>query len=157
MPSPAASQPPQPSGPDTPRAPLAGAALRERLERAAEGLLYTSETDAPFEYVSAPRRGGAGGELTAAEVAALFAGGDGGPVGERTLDKFFARHIERVDPHDAASVALVPRYEALKAALRESLGSVRAVRVGAVEVRCFVVGLDARGDVAGLATRAVET
>ena len=137
--------------------PLAGDALRAHLERAAEGLTYTSEIDAPFEFVYAPRRGGGAGPLTAREAASLLGAGAEEPVGERTLDAYFARHVERVDPHDAASMALVPRYAALKAALGESLGDARAVRVGSVEVRCYVVGLDARGDVAGLATRALET
>src|SRR5215208_3822260 len=134
--------------------PLAGAALRERLERAADGLLYTSEIDVPFEYVCAARRAGASAAAAppdAREVAALFGAGGDEPLGERTLDDFFARHIERVDPADGPSMALVPRFEALKAALRESLRDARAVRVGKVEVRCYVVGLDARGDVAGLA------
>jgi hypothetical protein len=146
------------AAPPPPLPALSGATLRAHLERAAEGLTYTSEIDAPFEFVSAPRRsGGGGGPLTAREVATLFGAGAEEPVGERTLDAFFARHIERVDPHDAASLALAPRYAALKAALGESLGDARAVRVGSVEVRCYVVGLDARGDVAGLATRALET
>lgn len=133
--------------------------LRTRLERAAEGLSYTSEIDAPFEYVCAARAAGAdgGGAPAAREVAALFGADPGEPLGERTLEEFFARHVERVDPHDAPSRALIPRYAALREALRQSLRGARAVRVGAVEVRCYVVGLDADGNVAGLATRALET
>jgi len=83
------------------------------------------------------------------------------PAGEvveaRTLDDFFARHIERVDPNDAVAVALVPRYERLKRTIRTSVRDARVFRVGTIAIRCYVVGLDPWGNVVGLATTAVET
>ncbi len=131
------------------------AATRRRLERAAAGLVYTSESDYPFTYVAFAA------DAAAPLTEAAFRRAAGVPadsaVEARTLDEFFARHIERVDPNDAAAVALVPRYRALRRALRTSVRGARAFRVGGVVIRCYVVGVDARGDVVGLATTAVET
>ncbi len=130
-------------------------ATRRRLERAAAGLLYTSEADHPFDYVFLDAR--ARPPLTEAAFRAAAGVPADSAVERWALDDFFARHIERVDPADPAAVALVPRYRALKAALRSSVAGVRVFRVGRVVIRCYVVGVDARGAIVGLATTAVET
>lgn len=130
-------------------------ALRERLERDAEGLLYTSESDRPFEFFFLP---GAGDQPPGAEAFARLAGAEpGAPVGERDLDKFFQRHVEGADPADAAGQAARPRYERLRETLRSELRGTTVYRVGTVEVQCYVVGGDGRGNLAGLRTVAVET
>lgn len=132
------------------------AALRQRLEHAASGLLYTSEGDFPFEFFSVPSSSG-DGVLTTARFAALLRLPAGTPVEERTLDAFLAPHIERVDPRDARSQALRPRYEQLKRVLLDALRGVRVFRVGSVELRCYIVGVDDEGNLTGLATTAIET
>lgn len=114
---------------------------RTRLERAAEGLVYLSEGDAPFQYV---------------EFAALPAPA-GARVEEVTLERFFRGHIEEVDPSDATSVALRDRYAALRDTIREVLPDVRVYRVGEVEIRCYLVGSAPGGGLAGLMTTAWET
>ncbi|HET7459336.1 MAG TPA: nuclease A inhibitor family protein [Gemmatimonadaceae bacterium] len=133
-----------------------------RLEGAAAGLVYSSEGDRPFEYVelAPPSALDAGAPITAALVARLAGAARDARIEERTLDAFLARHRDRVDPADVASQALRPRYDALARTLRDTLGGLRVVRVsvpGTAEVRCFVVGRDARGAVVGLVTTAVET
>ncbi len=130
-------------------------ATRRRLERAAAGLLYTSEADHPFDYVFLDA--GARPPLTEAAFRAAAGVPADSAVERWTLDEFFARHIERVDPADPVAAALVPRYRALKGVLRSSAAGVRVFRVGRVVIRCYVVGVDARGAVVGLATTAVET
>jgi hypothetical protein len=131
------------------------AAVRRRLERAADGLLYTSESDYPFTFYHAPAR------TSAPLTVAAFRDAAGVPadslVEEVSLDEFFARHIERVDPNDPAAVALVPRYEALKRELRATVRQPRVFRVGRIAVRCYAVGVDAFGNVTGLETMAIET
>ena len=114
---------------------------RTRLERAAEGLPYLSEGDAPFEYV----------ELAEVPVPA------GARVQEVTLDRFFRGHIEESDPSDPAARALHDRYVALRDTIREVLPDARVIRVGEVEIRCYVVGSAPSGGLAGLATTAWET
>jgi hypothetical protein len=129
------------------------AALRGRLEAATEGLTYTSESDRPFEFFflagggDAPPGPEAFGRLIGAE----------GDVEERDLDNFFMRHIETVDPADAASQRIRPRYEALRETLRTALRGPTVYRTGRVEVQCYVVGGDGHGNLAGVRTVAVET
>ncbi|MDB4887037.1 MAG: Nuclease inhibitor-like protein [Gemmatimonadetes bacterium] len=126
-----------------------------RLERAARGLLYTSESDVPFTWFSA-----AGPFASPPGDAALrlaTGAADGDPVETITLDRFFARHIERVDPADRAAVALVPRYRHLRETLRRAIPGIRVYRVGRTRVRCFLVGTDRDGNLVGLYTEAIET
>lgn len=131
------------------------AAVRRRLEDAAQDLLYTSESDYPFTFYHRSAR------LTAPLNRARFRAVAGVPadstVEEMSLDDFMARHIERVDPNDAAAVALVPRYRALKRAIRETVRAPRVFRVGRIAIRCYLVGVDAFGNVTGLETVAIET
>ncbi|HWJ23768.1 MAG TPA: nuclease A inhibitor family protein [Gemmatimonadaceae bacterium] len=149
-----------PSRADAARGDATSGDTRARLERAVAGLVYSSEGDAPFTYVELAPPGAVAEPVSPALVARLAGAPAGSRLEERTLDAFLARHRGRVDPADAAAQALRPRYDALAAVLRETLADPRAVRVvvpGRAEVRCYVVGRDARGAIAGLATTAIET
>ncbi|MEO8622342.1 MAG: nuclease A inhibitor family protein [bacterium] len=123
---------------------------------AASGLLYTSEGDAPFEEVFIAL-GAATWPLRAVQFLRIIAEVPDVKVEERTLDEFFARHLERADPLDEKMQALRPRFEFLREMLRAKLRDVRVFRVGAVEVRCYVVGADTVGNLAGLVTTAFES
>ncbi|MEJ7718866.1 MAG: nuclease A inhibitor family protein [Thermoleophilaceae bacterium] len=95
--------------------------------------------------------------ISAEQFARLVGAPPGTPAGERDLDAFLARHLERSDPYDTEAQRLRPRYEQLKTALRTTLADVRVFRVGAVEVRCYIVGRTPNNSLAGLVTTAVET
>lgn len=127
-----------------------------RLQEAAQGLLYTSESDRPFDAFALPR-GGEGWPYGPEEFAKRIGAPAGAPVEERTLDNFLARHIDRADPADAVMQGLKPRFEALRAELTSSLRDARVFRIGTVEVDCYLVGEDGAGNLAGLHTVAVET
>lgn len=143
----------------TPTPPHADPAeLRSALEAAARGLVFSSESDRPFEFYAAPAPASpSGGAITAEQFAALLGAPPQTPVGERELDAFFARHLELSDPYDTRAQELRPRYEQLKETLRALLRDVRVFRVGTIEVRCYVVGRAADGTLAGLVTTAIET
>lgn len=156
------------ASPTAPPAASAGeravARARTRLERAAAGLTYMSESDYPFEFVAVPAASGTHpsgarprGALDEAALRAAFAIHPGRAVASVSLDDFFARHIDRVDPADAAARALVPRYRALKRTVHAVTGATRVLRVGDVEIRCYLVGVDTWGNVVGLATTSIET
>ncbi len=130
-------------------------ALRERLERAAEGLVYSSESDRPFEFFFLP--GGGDAPPGPQAFARLVRAGAETHVEERDLDHFFARHAETSDPYDLEAQRIRPRYEALRETLRTSLHGATVYRLGKIEVACSVVGGDGRGNLAGLRTVAVET
>lgn len=132
-----------------------GRGTRERLEAAAAGLLFVSETESPFEYVELP--GVPPGALSPGAVrTALGAAGDT-PVEETTPDRLLAGHGEEADPLDPVAQENAGRFRALKQALAESLADVRAFRVGEVEVRYYLLGRTPDGAVAGLAAAALET
>ncbi len=128
--------------------------LRDRLERAAAGLVYTSESDRPFEFFFLPGVP----EPPGAQAFARMLDADADErVEERSLDDFFARHTETSDPWDVEAQRIRPRYEELRELLRSTLRGVTVYRIGRIEVACYVVGGDGRGNLAGLRTAAIET
>ena len=130
--------------------------LKTDIEAAAEGLLYTSESDRPFDWFELPG-GAAGWPYGVGEFARRIGAAAGGQVEERTLDRFFKPHIETVDPLDTRAIEIRPRYEALKQLLASRLREVRVFRVGRIEIDTYAVGDDGRGNLAGVRTVAVET
>jgi len=130
--------------------------LPTALRDAAAGLLYTSEGDYPFDELSIPGLGSAWPQTKDQFLLQIGATSDT-DVREQTLDQFFARHIEKSDPQDAVLQAMRPRFEALRTMLREQLQEVRVFRVGSVEVRCYIVGADANGNLSGLVTTTLES
>ena len=130
--------------------------IRERLEKAAEGLVYTSESDRPFEPFELAG-GGAGWPYGVEEFARRIGAPAGAPLQEQSLYQLFGPHIENTDPYDTQTQALRPRYEALRALLASGLRDARVFRVGKIEVDCYAVGEDGAGNLAGLHTVAVET
>lgn len=131
--------------------------LRERLEGASEGLLYSSESDRPFHFVRFAGVRIPVGELTP-ELVATVAGMPGAAAREWQARRLLAQKIGGVDPIDTVGLALVPRYVALERTLDEVLGTWRVFRVGRVEVRVLALGNDpGTGELAGLETVAIET
>ena len=132
-----------------------GRGARARLEAAAEGLLFISESESPFEYEEFP--GDAPAELTPEAVRAALGEPEDTPVAELSLDRFLSGHIEEADPADPVAQESVGRFRALKQALAESLADVRVFRVGDVEVRYHALGRTPDGRLAGLSASALET
>jgi hypothetical protein len=119
------------------------------ISKASAGLVYPSESDAPFDLV---RWDAASGDPSPATVATL-AGGKGKrkarPVEEVTADEFFAALAET---DDAA------RFRALAQVLRTHLADLKVYRVGASpRIDIYVLGRSAAGEWLGLHTTSVET
>lgn len=129
--------------------------LESLLEAAAEGLVYSSEGDAPFEYVEFRRRGD--DAVTPETLRILAALPPDVPIGETTLERFFAGHIEESDPEDPEARRLVDRYRDLRELLRHALTDVRVFRAGTVEIRVYLIGRHGDDVIAGLKTTAWET
>lgn len=130
--------------------------LREELERASSGLVYSSESDRPLEFFSLPYPGKRASP-SATDFARLVAAPAESPVEARSLEHFFARHTTTSDPYDTEAQKIRPRYEELVRVLTRSLRDARVYRVGKIEIACYVAGLDAHGNLAGLKTIAIET
>lgn len=130
--------------------------LRNKIEAAASDLVYSSESDRPFEWFFLDD-GATGWPYDGTELAKRLGVPATTRIEERSLDDFFRRHIETSDPYDVRAQQIRPRYEALKEVLRSTLHNPRVVRMGSIEVRCFIVGADRDGNLAGLSTIAIET
>jgi hypothetical protein len=118
------------------------------IQKAAAGLAYPSEADAPFDLV---RRDGAKGEPSPATVGAHGSEGKrkARPVEQVLPDEFFAA-LAGTD--DAIG------FQALEQALLRSLSDLRVYRVGgSAKVDIFVLGRAASGEWLGLHTTSVET
>lgn len=115
----------------------------EQLRRASEGLVYPSESDAPFEPFRWDRRtAGTTTDQAVAKVAQRR------PVRETTLGEFFAE-LEASEDGE--------QYTALRKTLEGCLRDVRVFRIGEINVDIYVVGKTATGGWAGLHTTSVET
>jgi hypothetical protein len=135
---------------------MTGAPWREELHLATAGLVYSSEGDHPFELFALDEpRFAATPDGTA--FAALVDAPADSPIDETTLAAFLARHTDATDPFDVETQRIRPRYEALQRLIEGRLRHVRVFRIGAIRVRCYVVGLDPEGRLSGLATTAIET
>lgn len=131
--------------------------VQARLERAIDGLLYSTESDRPFTVASFPGVKIPLEELTPPRVAELT-GAPGARATEIAFARFLARQIAPIDPENAESHALAPRYASLAQLLRETFVAVRVFRVGVTEVRILALGNHpVTGELTGIETVAVET
>jgi hypothetical protein len=130
--------------------------LQDELERASAGLVYSSESDRPFEFFSL-RYPGRSSPPQPAEFARLVGAKDTTPAEQRSLADFFARHTATSDPYDSEAQKIRPRYEALMRELSMRLRDARVYRLGKIEIQCYIAGLDGAGNLAGLKTVAIET
>src|SRR5215208_5674191 len=114
--------------------------LRKELERASSDLVYSSESDRPFEFfaLSYP---GKDRSPSPGEFRGLVGASPESPVEIRSLDNFFARHTTTSDPFDSETQRIRPRYEELVGVLFRWLRDVKVYRVGKTEVACYIVGL----------------
>jgi len=126
--------------------------LRARLEEAAAGLLYVSESEAPFRYMELAWPPGA--PVDARAVTAALRERDF--ARETGLAEFLAGHLDAADPADPVAQAQVPRFRALVTVLTESLRAPRVYCFGETEKRCYLLG-EAGQTLAGLRTTAFES
>src|SRR5436305_5276516 len=116
----------------------------DALKKAAKGLTYTSETDAPLE----PFAWEGGGRLTAGRVRELAGADRGAAVEQVSLADFFGA----VPDEDRE------KFQDLARALQEQLSGVKVYKLGSEpEKAVYVVGKAPDGRLMGLKTTVVET
>ena len=124
------------------------------LTKASKGLLYPSESDAPFEVFT--WKNGMG-SLTPAKLLALAEQDPASPVEVTTLDEFFAPLIAEKDWHGREEKTIVQKFKDLRQAIDAQLIEPRVYRVGAIEIAIYLAGKTIDGDLTGLKTKSVET
>jgi hypothetical protein len=125
--------------PATPGDELAG------LRQASTGLVYPSESDAPFDVF---RWEDKGGQSAKAQVVAHANAADDESVEETSLDAFFA---PLAGAEDAA------RFSQLRRELESTLSAPTVVRVGERKIDVYLIGRTRTGAWAGVHTSSVET
>ena len=115
----------------------------QQLIQASAGLLYPSETDAPFDPFHWPA-----GPVQSAQEAIAAHAGKAQKIEQMALGDFFAE----LDASDDAG-----RFDQLRRTLQSQLTDVRVLRVGAVRINVYLIGKTRDGDWAGLHTISVET
>jgi hypothetical protein len=128
-------------------------AVVEALSQASAGVLFPSETDAPFEVFEWVGEQGKPDKGRVLEVAGLP---PTTPVGTKSLAAFFQEVTREQDWHDEEEKAEVARFQQLVRTIAESLADVKVFLAGRVEQDVFIVGRSESGW-AGLKTRVVQT
>lgn len=119
--------------------------LLSELQQLSSGLLFMSESDAPFEVqeLHGP------GELEAAI--------GGRPVKTETLAHFFRNAVKHQEWHSEAERETVLRYQALQQFLENHLQDLQVLRAGETEIDVWINGHTDDGRMIGLHTRVVES
>jgi hypothetical protein len=125
------------------------------LKEASAGLLFPSETDAPFEVLSWPGEQGKPDKARLLELAGLP---PGTPVKTKGLDAFFKDATKEEDWHDDQERAEVQKFRRLVQAIKETLADVKVFVAGkGAEKDALIVGRAEGDGWAGLRTKVVET
>src|SRR5262245_44510135 len=124
---------------------------KERFDQLSEGLFFMSETDAPLIYYELdPEKSQQWPPSTAGQFLQLIGEDPQAPVEKLAPEKFF-RDLRPGNEDREDQVA------ALRKAMTEGLKNLKGFRVGEIQIKIFVLGQDASGNVYGLQTLSVET
>lgn len=123
------------------------------LQKASQGLLFRSETDAPFEAFEWP---GEQGKPDKARVLQLAGVAPGTPAKVKSLDSLFAEATKEQDWHNDEEKTEVQKFKQLVGTLKETLADVKVFLVGKAEKDAYIVGR-VDGGWAGLKTKLVKT
>ncbi|HEY3298690.1 MAG TPA: nuclease A inhibitor family protein [Armatimonadota bacterium] len=126
----------------------------DMLSQSVEGLLYSSESDEPFDVIEWH---GEGIALDERRILELTSSDADTSVETLTLDDFFGPLIADEAWFGREERESAEKYRSLRDLLCRELSDVRMYRVGEVEVGVYIVGRTADGEWVGLHTRSVET
>jgi Nuclease A inhibitor-like protein len=128
------------------------AEIIDRLKQATTDLLWSSESDYPFEIVSWEL----GIELTPSDLFSNIYDTDLA-IESIPLTDLFEPVLTIEDWYEQAELDLVDRYTNLLDSINTNLAEVQVFRVGEVEIDIYIIGKTSTGDIIGLKTRSVET
>lgn len=126
----------------------------QKLQQASQGLLFLSETDAPFETFF--WKAESDSELTPETVAKMADAPTDVAVKSTKLESFFRAAVKEEDWHNDEEKADVERFKALVKTIKETLPGVKVYKIGDAKIDVYIVGQVA-GGYAGLKTQVVET
>lgn len=127
--------------------------LSERLEKACEGIIYLSETDAAVE----PFFGGTVEELNHKTFLKAVGKEEQAQAEEADAGQFFDRVTKTHDWHTTSQKKNAEKFMVLRKLLESNLSGLRVFRIGRIKIDIYIVGIDEDGNLAGVKTHAVET
>jgi Nuclease A inhibitor-like protein len=128
------------------------AEIIDRLKQATTDLLWSSESDYPFEIVSWEL----GIDLTPSDLFSNIYDTDLA-IESIALTDLFEPVLTIEDWYEQVELDLVDRYTNLLDSIDTNLSEVQVFRVGEVEIDIYIIGKTPTGDIVGLKTRSVET
>ncbi|AVZ31723.1 nuclease A inhibitor family protein [Nodularia spumigena] len=126
------------------------AEILEQLKQASEGLLFMSESEYPCDICL-------WSDATPEQVVHLTNHPQDTPVEVEGVDDFFSVATTAQDWHSEEEKETVHKFQTLVQILKANLSNLQVYRLGEVEVDVYVVGQTPTGDLAGIATKIVET
>jgi Nuclease A inhibitor-like protein len=128
------------------------AEIIDLFKQATTDLLWSSESDYPFQIVTWER----GVDLTPTALFSKLADPNVA-IEQITLAELFEPVLTIEDWYEADELAQVDRYTSLYQAIESNLTDVQVFRIGAIDIAIYIVGKTPDGDVVGLKTHVVET
>ncbi len=127
----------------------------ERLHEAVKGLLWTSESDYPFEAFiwEFGEKISLGNEI----VLKITKHSLETTVKVVEFERFFRGVITERDLHNPEEAKIVIRYQELVWMMNQYLHDLKVYRIGEIEIDIYIVGKTPTGDYGGLATVSIET
>jgi hypothetical protein len=123
----------------------------EVLQKAADGLLFMSESDYPFEVIQFTLN-----SKTIDQQLQEIAQKDQ-PVEKQSLEYFFRNAAKESPEANESEKQTARQYQALQELLRTELVDVQVYRVGEIQVDAFIIGQLKDGSYGGLRTKLIET
>jgi hypothetical protein len=124
------------------------------LRKLTRGLLYMSESDAPFSIIRLEKHAGGFGMAEARLLAKRPADC---PIQVQGLKEFFCELVQEQAWHGEEEKAVVGRYKELLEFFRGQVAEATVFRVGELQVDIIIIGKAADEGWVGVKTRAIET
>ena len=127
---------------------------KQILLNAAEGLLYPSESDYPFDYFEWQTTSE---KLSKQEIRQFSGLPTRVLVQTLSLDTFFEPVTQVQDWYGEEEKANTEKFKHLRKVLENNLQDIQVFKAGKVEATVYITGKDAEGKRVGLSTKVVET
>ncbi len=125
----------------------------QSIKKAADGLLFISESDHPFELVHIEDNPSS----IENKIMQLAKKPAGTTIEKQDLDYFFRNMVKVYPEFSTAQKNTARRFADLVKVLKENLTDIHVYRVGDVQVDAFIIGQLKNGQYAGLRTKLIET
>lgn len=121
------------------------------IQKAADGLLFMSESDHPFEIVQFTL------DASTVEQQLQVIAQKELRVEQQSLEYFFRNAIKEYPDANEPQKQTARRFKALQELLKSELKGVQVYRIGEIQIDAFIIGQLKDGTYGGLRTKLIET